>query len=371
MQQPDTAVTFVDYSNMTVGATTFSIPEAPRPIDGGMPGRGVLCQGNITQGVKAGLNILAGATPITFSGSYRLSFDAWINVPFPLPSGSTEQFVWGVGVDGIAPIEVRGNRGTGCFGIWGWLCGENGYSTEDADINNGDVELADLGDLQPGESIPFNEAFDQNTVGGINGAAANTWVRVDVDVTATDVTVYFNGYPFFSEVVTAPAGFAMIGYEDPFNSLGSSPDEQWGLLDNFRVIPLGLCGAPGTAILQGTTTGGEILNGAAPPAVAAPMTVRLRGGPVSSLAFLAVGQPSPITLTVPLSPTCSIDVEMVTLINLIGVSTTVAGGAQYSFNVPNDVTLCGAQLGWQYLWLSTTNPGCFEITEGLTTTIGS
>jgi len=372
VQQPDTVVTFLDYSSFTIGATAFNIPEAPRPIDGGAPTSGVLVQGNLTQGFAAGVNILAGQTPLTFSGRYRLSFDAWINVPVPVPAGGTEQLLWGVGVDNIAPIEARNNRGAGTAGVYGWLAGENGYGTEDACINLGDLELADLGDLQPGEDVPFNEAFDSNSVGGPNGCAANTWVRVDIEVDANGTRVYFNGAEFFNEVTVPPAGFAMIGYEDPFSSISGSPDGQWGILDNFRVtVPAG-CGTPGTAVQQGTAAAGEILNGSAPPAISAPLTLRLRGGPTSSLAFLAAGQPSPVSLPVPLNANCTITVEIVTLDALLAVPTNADGGAQFTLTIPDNPAFCGQQLGWQYMWLDPATPLCpFVLTEGLTTTFGS
>lgn len=371
VQESDTFVTFVDYSNMVVGATAFSIPEAPRPIPGSAPTRGVLIQGNLTLGMAKGVNIIAGVTPIPFSGRYRLSFDAWINVPLPVPSGGTEQLLWGVGVDNVLPIEARHNRGSGTRGVWGWLAGENGYSLEDASINNDDFNLAQLGDTQPGQNVPFNEAFDSNAVGGPNGCAANTWVRVDIEVDATGTRVFFNGVAFFNQPVNPATGFAMIGYEDPFNSISSSPDGQWGLFDNFRVsLPSG-CGTPGTAIQQGSSAAGEILIGSAPPAISAPMTLRLRGGPVNSFAFLAAGQPSPFTIPIALGPGCTLNAEILTLDGLFAVATNGDGGAQITIEIPANPTLCGAQLGSQYLWLDLLNPACvFVVTNGLTVTLG-
>jgi len=371
VSQPDTTVSFVDYGTLTVGSSTFSIPEAPRRIAGSAPTRGVLVQCN-TQGFATGTNLLAGATPLTFAGRYRLSFDAWINVPLPLPTGGTEQLLWGVGVDNIAPIEARNNRGAGTGGVYGWICGENGYGTEDAAINDGDFELADLGDLQPGENVPFNEAFDSNAVGGPNGCAANTWVRVDIDVDANGTRVYFNGVEFFNEVTVPLPGHAMIGYEDPFGSISASPDAQWGLLDNFRVTTPSGCGALGSVATQGNAPVGEILNGGAPPAISAPLSIRLRGGPVNAPVFLATGQPSPVTLPIPLNPTCSIDVELVTLESLLPVLTNADGGGVWSISVPNNVAFCGASQGWQWLWLDLANPACpFMLTQGLATTFGS
>lgn len=128
--EPDTNVMFVDYSNMTVGAASFAIPEAPRRLAGSLATRGVLLQANLATAVTSAVNILAGSTPIAFAGRYRVSFDAWVNVPTPVPTGSTEQLLWGVSVDGVAPIECRHNLALGAAGVYGWLAGENGYSAE-------------------------------------------------------------------------------------------------------------------------------------------------------------------------------------------------------------------------------------------------
>ncbi|MCB9877305.1 MAG: hypothetical protein H6835_06855 [Planctomycetes bacterium] len=372
LQETDTTVDFVDYSNMTVGSTPWSIPEAPRQLAGSLPTRGVLVKVNVTQGFAAAVNIVAGATPITFGGRYRLSFDAWINVPLPVPGGSTEQLLWGVGVDSFAPIEARHNRGAGTAGIWGWLAGDNGYSSEDAVINDGDVAQGLLGDLVTGQGVPFNEAFDSNSLGGPNGCAANTWTRVDIDVDANGTRVYFNGVQFF-DLPTAPLpGFAMIGYEDPFSSLGTAPDGQWCLLDNFLVTVPNGCGTLGTAVAQGTPTGGELLIGSAPPALSAPLTLRLRGGPPSFVAFLAAGVPAPFTINVPLGPGCSVDAEIVTMDAVVSMATDSLGSSQFTLTLPDSPVYCGAQLGLQIVWLDLSNPSClFQVTNGLTTTFGS
>lgn len=371
--ESDTSVTFVDYSNMTVGATNWSIPEAPRRIGGSAPTRGVLVQCNTSQGAGTGCNIFAGLTPLTFSGRYRLSFDAWINVPVPVPSGGTEQLLWGCGVDNILPIEARNNRGTGTAGIYGWLAGENGYGTEDACINDGDFELADLGDLVSGESAPFNAAFDSNAVGGPNGCAANTWVRVDIDCDANGTRVFFNGVEFFNEVTgIAQPGHVMIGYEDPFGSISGSPDGQWGLLDNFRVSTPTGCGTIGSSANSGAQATGEILNGSAPAAISAPLSVRLRGGPVSAPLFLATGFPAPVTLPVALGANCVIDVELASLDALLPAFSNGDGGGVVTVSVPNSPALCGASQAWQWLWLDFANPACpWVTTNGLVTTIGS
>lgn len=373
--QPDTTVTFVDYSNMTVGSTSFSLPEAPRPIGGSAPTRGVLVRANITGGAAAAVNILAGNTPVSFSGRYRLSFDAWQNVPTsPVPGGSTEQLLWGVGLDTTAPIEARNTRLSGTMGVWGWLCGDNGYGTEDAAIFQDGTELADLGDTQTGEGVPFNEAFDQPLVPGApNHAAANQWVRVDVEVDPSGVRVFFNGVEFFNQPGLSPRGFAMIGYEDPFGSVGTDPDGQWCVFDNFRVCSPLSCGGPGTASTQGTATAGQILNGSASPSVGCPVTIRLRGGPANAAVMLAIGEPAASTIPL-IVGSCALGVEVgpIILTTLLEMTNGV-GSAQHSIEVPNSVGVfgyCGQRYGFQYFWLDSS--ACrVAHTEGLVLTIGS
>jgi len=370
--EPDTAVMFVDYSNMTIGATPFSIPEAPRRIAGTAPTRGVLIQANLTAAAASGVNILAGVTPIPFSGRYRVSFDAWINVPNPLPSGSTEQLLWGVSRDGAGPIESRRNLALGAAGVYGWLAGENGYASEDSVICEGSLRLAQRGDNQPGNAVFFNEAFNQPVVGGVNNAPANQWVRVDIDVEPLGVHVYYNGVEFHNVTPSQTvAGFAMLGYEDPFNSLGSNPDAQWGLFDNFRVIVPGGTNVLGSATLQGTASGtGQIRNGAAPPAIGAPMTLRLRGGPANGFALLNMGFPSPITIPVPIGA-CTLGSEIIVGLGIVFRPTDALGNGEHTIALPAATGLEGVDFGFQFFYLDPASPCGISHTEGISMHIGS
>lgn len=269
--EADSAFTYVDYSTILpvpsgANGGLTGIPEAPRMIAGSVPTQGIKLEGNLSLGGASGVNVLAGATPVSFSGNYRISYDAFLKVPNdPSPSGSTEQLLWGVGTDNANVIEARNNRGTGTVGVYGWLASENGYSTEDAAINENDDEVLDVGDtggpefpdFPGGGNVPFDTAFPcnfNNPDGGFalpstpdapapNGAAANDWVQVDIDVIdngdgTSNVGVYYNGVQFFNKPVasTSATGFAMLGYEDPFgSSINSDPANTFGLFDNFVV----------------------------------------------------------------------------------------------------------------------------------------
>lgn len=254
LQDADTDVRFVDYGNLTLGSSNFNIAEAPRALAGGAATSGVLMRANLTAGAAAAVNLLAGRTPISFSGNYTVSFDVYMSVPLPPPTGSTEQMLWGVGVDNVGPLEALDNRGTGTVGAWGWLTGDNGSSNRDAGIIVSDALIGDLGDTQPGEDALFNSAFTMPYT-GVNNAAANSWVEVDIVVADGTVSVFYNGVEFFSEASAATDGFAMLGYEDVFTSINSAPDEQWAIFDNFVVaVPApGLAGMLPLAAIAGAT----------------------------------------------------------------------------------------------------------------------
>ncbi|MCA8977755.1 MAG: hypothetical protein KDC98_23725 [Planctomycetes bacterium] len=368
--EPDTNYMFVDYGNMTIGSTTFSVPEAPRKIPGSAPTRGILMQVNLTAVAPKSVNVFAGVVPYTFAGRYRLSFDAWINVPVPFPGGSTEQLLYGVGTDGNV-ILGRHTIASNPLGVWGWLAGENGYSSEDAVICEGGFRLENFGDQQIGYEHFFDDAFDQASGSALHNTPCNQWVRVDIDVDGANIRTYYNGIEFHNQtVITLPIGYAMLGYEDPFSSLGTLPDAQWGLFDNFRVtLPTG-CGVPGVAATQGTATGGQIMNGGALPAVGCPLSIRLRGAEANAATLLATGFPSPITLPVPING-CTLGLEVTPVLATLFNFADALGNAQLTLELPATSALCGVNFGFQYFYADSTSPCGISHTEGLDLTIGS
>ncbi len=246
LSQPDTTVSYVNYGNMTIGSTNFMLPESPRMIAGSAATRGILLRANADDATSApaAVNVLAGNVPQQFSGDYCLSYDMYLSVSpitqnpdgsFSLPSGSTEQGLWGVGV-GDSIVEARNTRFSGTKGTWGWIDGENGYNFEDASIWEDGTNLAQLGDTQLFQDVFFNAAFPNPIVPDApNGAAGNSWVEVDVVVQGGEVAVFYNGVEFFREASSATNGAVMFGYEDPFGSISNSPDGMWGLFDNFVI----------------------------------------------------------------------------------------------------------------------------------------
>lgn len=239
----DTAASYLDYSSL-------GISEAPRTPAGATATSGIRLEANLTAGAGAGVNVLAGATPITFSGDYTLSYDMYMS--YGGTTGSTELANWMVGSDGAGDQESRYSR-AGAVGTWGWIAGENGFGTEDAAIFENDTELADLGDTQLFEDGPFNAAFvtdaARNPTDALadppNGAPVFEWVQVDVNVSnngdgTSNVSTNYNGVEFFNADVAnaSVTGFAGLGYEDPFGSVNDAPELTYAVFDNLSVTPV-------------------------------------------------------------------------------------------------------------------------------------
>jgi hypothetical protein len=63
------------------------------------------------------------------------------------------------------------------------------------------------------------------------------WVTVRARYDGTNIRVSFNGVEFLSAVTPLPTGRIAVGYADPFGSISSSPELQFGIIDNVILIP--------------------------------------------------------------------------------------------------------------------------------------
>ncbi len=241
LSDSDTPEAYVDYSNFTVGATNFAIPEAPRMIGGSAATRGILLRANVAAGAAQSINVLAGATPLVFSGDYRASFDAWLNISDPIPgTGSTEQLLYGIGAGGIIQNSRHLRSAANSSGHWGQLATENGYGSEDFSFNNGGTNVVNMGDTASAANTTlWNSTFTTSIASAsANKIPGNSWVRVDVSRLGGTTTVRLNGNVFTTQALALASGAAYLGYEDPFASSSSAPDYMWGLFDNFVVQPI-------------------------------------------------------------------------------------------------------------------------------------
>jgi GH25 family lysozyme M1 (1,4-beta-N-acetylmuramidase) len=249
----DTSVTFAfDYS-------TVGIPAAP---NSGGTKFGLQMKANLANGVTAALSL--SPTNRTFSGDYRLRFDAWINVNGPLTNGigSTEYLTAGLGTSGTR-TEWTGSGST-ADGFYFSVDGDGGNgdtatSTADYNFYTGTaVQLATTGNYWAGTDttargngnlyytavFPVSTAapaaqkasFPQQT-GTLNpGTFGMAWHDVIVSKRGSTVDWIVDGVRFATiSNATFTASNVFVGFWDPFASLSSNNVINFGLVDNVRV----------------------------------------------------------------------------------------------------------------------------------------
>lgn len=210
----------------------LGVSEAPTSdLLGGPPTTGVYFEANRNGGSPAALELQSHShynLP-----AFELQFDVFLSTgPGALfDNNATETIVWGVGRTTNEPLSYAKRTSHG-DGVWGWLATDNGFLQEDVALYEGIEVLVDLGETVDAEAPDlFNAAFGPDP-GIPNHAPLNDWVTVKTAYDGRTVEVSFNDVLFFQERVNAIAGGISIGYADPFASISSSPDLQWGLVDN-------------------------------------------------------------------------------------------------------------------------------------------
>jgi hypothetical protein len=262
MSSADNRVTF-GYNYAADG-----IPSAPHTVGGTTIG--VKMEANLTAGQVAGLTISPKGQ--SFSGNYRLQFDAWQNSNGPMPdggTGSTEYLSAGVGYnDTTVNLNTRSGSGT-----WAATSSEGGAgvgtSARDFMImnNSGNQVLAEnaAGVYAAGNDSSaqdnFNSYYATNFPGmsppAAQQAAAPTvqtgttndgtltyrWVTWTMDVSGNTVTWSLEdpaNHLGPLVVATLPnaqstAGNIALGYQDVFTSVNGNPQFSFGLVDNVSV----------------------------------------------------------------------------------------------------------------------------------------
>jgi hypothetical protein len=228
----DSTATVVDYS-------TLGIPEAPHQLALSAPTTGIQLTANKgdSTAAAAGINLVLGSTPVVFTGTHTLQFDIWMNAPAGATS-TTEGMLGGtaraVASDAMTR-NFRTSRGNSQGGAWFYASGDNGNATDDfAQLNAGarDVVFADTTDAT--SAAKYNSAFKDTLVTGGNNDADNEWVQVSIVQDGNTASVYMNGVLFSTDASTNSGGFAWLGYEDMFGSIGSS--DLYGIVDNVSVV---------------------------------------------------------------------------------------------------------------------------------------
>ena len=250
----DTAVTFnFDYS-------TVGIPAAPNSTNGNR--HGLQMQANLANAVVAALSL--SPTNKSFSGDYRLRFDAWINVNGPLPGGpgSTELLTGGVGTSGTRTewtgggstadgfyFSVNGDGGSGDtatgtadYNIYSSITvqtvgtGDYWAGTDATARGNGHLYNTTAFPNSPAAPAAQKTAYPQQT-GTLNpGTFGMAWHDVIVSKRGSTVDWVVDGVRFCTiSNATFTASNVFIGFWDPFLSLSSNNVINFGLVDNVRV----------------------------------------------------------------------------------------------------------------------------------------
>jgi hypothetical protein len=279
---------FEDYSAMSVTSPNpavapllHNIPEAPHRLAGSAPTRGLLMQVayetvtlndpdpptiTATDATNRIINAVAltekDGPRLALTDNYRLKFDFYLrlspNVTFnaanglPNEAGTTEQMLWGVGYNAVAPMARgwRTNRGNG---MWGWLSTEGGHGptvgSDAALYRNGLLVGGRNLNKAAGVNLPDVGTYFYPAFGAASspmpGAPANQWCQGVITVSGGLVTVEFKGEGVAGTTLTkfhanedgtnAISGSVMVGYEDSFASKSFAETNQWMLLDNMTV----------------------------------------------------------------------------------------------------------------------------------------
>ncbi len=390
----DAFATFLfDYSSM-------GIPPAPNTT------------GGTTLGVKFEANITAGAanavtlhTVQTYTGDRVIRFDAWVNANGPFPgggTGSTEFITCGAGGDGSTP-----NIGGSGTGAWFAATGEGGSSRDYRGYKDGSEQFAESGQFfagsssagggahnasdpyyaqfgsidvgalpvqgaaaaggfpqQTGISQPGSFGFEWHEVeividvdGGTGGAPLVTWSVDGLAIAALDAGI---GAPFASD------GSVTVGYMDIFSSISDNAALSFGLIDNLRI------GTAGASSIYGTNPPHPAFGTANLVPVTDPSI-----GDVGAfdLSYAASGA-EPGLLVIGTTPLALPFLGATALVSppLLDVNfVTSPPTTSFSFPIPNNTNLVGAQLFLQAVVVDVVNPmtaSGLVFSDGLDWTIG-
>ncbi len=256
----DTSVMFgYDYS-------LDGLPEAPNSRMGDLSTRGVRMRANLVQ-IPEAAEITLSPTGQSFSGSYRLRFDAWTNYDANeringSSAGTTEFIGGGVGLGAAETLPLNGysmlatnDGGSGSD----WRVFTDGAFLNGTDMPAGSRNGSDpyYTDFLPGVAPPMAQAQDAFPE-GVAGSPGFQWLTFEIFVTQDDKVLFTIERPDQSRLRIAQlltADFPGVGtdgnigiyYADLFSSVSSRPDLAFGVIDNVIVETP----APGATALFG------------------------------------------------------------------------------------------------------------------------
>jgi len=242
-QQSDSYAAVANYSSFNLqtlfgigSGTPISVPEAPHSAEVGGPSTtGVVFAANATSGVASAVNLISKSS---FNvPQFTLQFDLYTSTgPAALQAqNDTELAVWAVGRSSTSAVGYA-NRTTAGDGTWGWLVNDNGLSSGDATLFKNTTQLTSIADTASGAGALFDSAFGFDYSLFQHHSPLYEWVTVQARYDGSVMHVSFNGIEFLSAITSQPSGRIAVGYADPFASISSSPDVQFGIIDNVLLI---------------------------------------------------------------------------------------------------------------------------------------
>lgn len=248
-----------------------SIPVAPNTTNGSTKGLKLVVNKDATAAVSS-LNLYP--TNKSFSGSFSLQFDLWINWGGAV--GTTEHALFGINHSGNVTNRCGATGGTGSDGLFFAMDGDGGSSATSTTLRDYSVfrgasnavpVLLLTNTAAPfsfGPTPPLGGRFSAGDAGfqGLFststplGSAGNQWVQVEVRYETNYVTWSLNGtiVAQYANVFTYSSGDILIGYEDAFSSIGDASLD-FAIFDNIRVTALG--GPPTVSVTAPVPTATE------------------------------------------------------------------------------------------------------------------
>lgn len=193
---------------------------------GAAPNGGGLCM-KVEVNTSTGEESFVGAFPddLTLSGTYTLTFDAWMNYEID-GDGTTEFLYYGLGHAGTTVYPTDGYDMA--------LTAENGASVDVRLYKNGEEQAeGDNGtsygsaDSRSSQDEPYSSSYEGDV-------PALQWLKICAIVDESSVTFTVNGVKWASIAEVPTSGNIMIGYMDIWGSLASA--DSYLLVDNVKVI---------------------------------------------------------------------------------------------------------------------------------------
>ena len=319
--------------------TSSGFGEIPLPPNGATNCLRVTC--NKTLGMNAGVNLFpTNVGP--FSGNYAIRVNMNL-IQCGNTASATEGVLFGMNHAGIYTNWWSGSGITApanspypwqSDGIWAWINADAGsYGGGDYIFYSGDGgKLPNTGWMFLLNNVyapTFANAFkipepyttlpsitgdagipaNQSPVNAVDGAAAaNTWSDVELKQVGNNITFSINKTPIFTYVNTNSftSGTLMLGYNDPFDSVGSSDGAAY--FSNLRVVRLspllitGITNSGGNVVITFTSTDGDDTSSSfALQHTAAAATALVDVSPAATFTQIGAGQVATFRVTYPQS----------------------------------------------------------------------